>query len=258
VTEIHNKLHKKLSAGDIAFGLFSFVPSPGLMELFAIYGLDFVVIDQEHGPPSFTECEHMIRAADVFGLTTIIRLPYQDFELVPRYLDTGAQGILAPHIATIADAQAFVDAAKFPPVGKRSIDGVLLCRAARTMPVGTVEERMQRANEKVMTIALIEDVEALDNLDGILAVEGLDTILVGPTDLSASMGHSGDWNHPEVQQAVEKIQTATIKARKTLLVPLAGRASGAAVDAAAARGARMIAATDYGMVEAGISEFLGR
>jgi len=258
MAEIPNRLKTKLSSGATAFGLFSFIPSPALVELFAVNGLDFVVIDEEHRPPSFTECENMVRAADVFGLTTILRLPYQDFDLVPRYLDTGAQGILAPHIVTAADAQAFVDAAKFPPLGKRSIDGVLLCRAARTMPPGTTEERMRWANERVMTIALIEDVEALDNLGAILAVGGLDTILVGPTDLSGSMGHSGNWNHPEVQQAVERIQTAAVKAGKILLTAVAGPAPRSAIEAAEARGARMIASSDYAMVETGIAEFLGK
>lgn len=252
------RLKARLDAGKIAYGLFAFVPSPALIELYAINGLDFVIVDQEHGPPSFTECEHIVRAADVFGLSTIMRLPYPDFELIPRYLDTGTQGILAPHICTAADAQAFVDATKFAPVGKRSIDGVLLCRAARTMPPGSTDQRMKWSNDNVMTIALLEDAEALDNLDAILTVEGLDTILVGPTDLSGSMGYAGDWNHPEVRAAIERIERATIAAGKILLCPLPTAGPRSLVEAAEARGGRMIASTDYALVEAGIAGFLGK
>ena len=256
MTVSRNRLWRRLDAGETARGLFSFVSSPALIELFAINGLDFVIVDHEHGPPSFRLAEDIVRAADVFELATIMRLPYQDFDLVARYLDSGAQGILAPHISTAAQAQAFVDSVKFAPIGKRSVDGVLLSRAARTMPSGSTRDRMDWANSNVMTIALIEDIAAVDNLDQILAIEGLDTILVGPTDLSGSMGHFGDWHHPDVHQAVDHIQDAAIKAGKILLVPMATPSPTEAIAAATARGARMIASSDYTIVEAGIADFL--
>src|SRR5437762_2427434 len=112
-------LRERLARNKPLFGIFVNYPSPSLVELCGHIGYDWVFIDAEHGPLDLETCENMVRAAETAGIVPIIRLPYPDPTLVNRYLDTGAMGILVPHLGSASQARAFVDAAKYHPAGHR-------------------------------------------------------------------------------------------------------------------------------------------
>lgn len=180
-------------------GMFVGFPSPALVEMCGYAGFDFVIIDNEHGPASVETTEHLIRAARCANTIPVVRVEAPD---IPRVLDAGASGVLVPAVNDAAVAKRIVDACKYPPLGRRS--AAFTTRAGGyTFHGGPAQ--IQRVNSGVAIIAMIETEEAYRNLDGILAVKGLDGIFVGLSDLAISMGHPGDNMNVEVQRALADI-----------------------------------------------------
>jgi 2-keto-3-deoxy-L-rhamnonate aldolase RhmA len=142
----------------------------------------------------------MIKAAETAGLTPIVRVPNSDPGLAGRFLDSGAMGIIFPHCNTKGDAEAAVRAVKYPPEGERGAGG-------RSMNLSgmSVADYIREANRETMVITMIEEMEALDNLKDILAVEGLDVLWIGRLDLSISSGVPGKLDDPKIQDAVSRI-----------------------------------------------------
>ncbi len=178
-------------------GMFIGFPSPALIEMCGHAGFDFVIIDNEHGPASIETTEHLIRAAACVGILPVVRA---DEAELARVLDAGACGVQVPAVNDAAQAQRIVDLCKYPPVGRRS--------AAFTTRAGGYgffggSAQMRRVNDGVAIILMIETAQAYASLDAILAVEGVDAVFIGLSDLAISMGHAGDNLHPEVQAAVE-------------------------------------------------------
>ena len=137
----------------------------------------------------------------------MIRVPWNDKTLIKRAIDTGPDGILVPMINTAADTEAVVSAMKYPPVGERGAG------LGRAQGYGmTMGEYLSTANDEVMFIAQIEHVEAIANIDEIVEVEGLDSVMIGALDLSGSMGKLGQTDDPEVEEAVQKVLTACQRA----------------------------------------------
>jgi 4-hydroxy-2-oxoheptanedioate aldolase len=160
-------------------------------------GFDGVFLDCEHGPPSWEDVEHMVRAAEVAGYSSIVRVEHNDAALITRALDRGASGIQVPHINTAADAWAAVEHAKYAPIGHRGWSG---WRSA----LGTnAADYAHFANEHTLVAVMLEEVEALDNLDEILRVEHLDVLFVAPGDLAQSMGLPGQVEHHQVRTAID-------------------------------------------------------
>lgn len=191
----HNLAKEKLAAGRPVSVIAPGYSSAGLVELLGRMGFDAIFIDCEHGPPGWEDVENMVRAAELVDTTPIVRVQSSDPSTITRALDRGAGGVQVPHINTRAQAEAAVRAAKFAPLGHRGYAGG---RAA----LGVRSNFTSHANDETMVIAMLEEVEALKNLDEILRVEHVDAFFIAPGDLSQSMGYPGQMDHPEVQAAI--------------------------------------------------------
>ncbi len=197
-----NQAKEKILNGGIAYGVFCPFYSPTIVELIGHLGFDFVLLDAEHSPIGVESCEHMVRAADSVSLPAYIRVAVNIKQNILRYLDTGALGVQIPLINNGVEVKSVVDAVKYQPQGRRGLAGVRAAGYGLTVPL---KEYTIEANQETLISIQIETMEAVNNLDEILSVEGVDIFFIGPTDLSASMGHVGEINHPEVQNMIEKL-----------------------------------------------------
>ncbi len=199
---LRGSLRSKAEQGPV-FGCAIHIPSPELVEAIGLLGFDYVMIDAEQGQMSVETCTEMVRAANAVGVSPVIRIAYHDPRLLNRYLNTGAIGVMVPHVKTAAEARALVANTKFAPVGQRSF-----ATHARASGYGLVHKSdyyQEMANRETMIFVIIEDMEGVENLPEILKVDGIDVFGVGMRDLSTSLGYQGQWNHPKVQEIVERI-----------------------------------------------------
>lgn len=203
---IKNRFKEKIKAGQPAFGFYLYFPSPELVEFMGYAGFDYVLIDAEHFAFGLETAQAQVRAAELTGMTPIVRVPKNDEELILGYLETGVLGIVVPHTNTVEDAQAAVQAVKYPPLGSR---GAGMARAANYGLTQTYTEYLNEANRQTMVLPLVEELEGINNLAEILTVEGVDGVSIGPGDLSLSMGLAR--SHPRVRELMEKAR-AQIKA----------------------------------------------
>jgi len=242
----HNLAKKKLATGKPISVIAPGYSSAGLVELLGRMGFDGIFIDCEHGPAGWEEVENMVRAAELVDATPIVRVQSNDPSTITRALDRGAGGVQVPHINTRAQAEAAVRAAKFAPLGHRGYAGG---RSA----LGVKGNFTNHANEETMVVAMLEEVEALKNLDDILKVEHIDAFFIAPGDLSQSMGYPGQLDHPDVQAAVHDAVRRTRDA---------GRAPGVlTTNAASARryldlGALLIYVSLASLLQPGARDFL--
>jgi 4-hydroxy-2-oxoheptanedioate aldolase len=212
-----NPMIEKIRQGQPALGLSLMIPSPQLVEMAGKIGFDWVLIDCEHGSISLETVELMAMAAEAAGITAIVRPPKNDPEIIVQYMDRGVAGLQAPHINTASEARQVVAAVKYHPLGARS-----LAVGTRSAGYGfniDLAEYTAQANRDTLVCVQIEDKEALDNIADIAAVEGVDVLFVGPSDLSQSLGYPGQSGHPVVREAMDRAFAA---------IAAAGRASGTA------------------------------
>ena len=200
-----NKIKAKMSTGELSYGCQLAFPSAPLIELMGRAGLDFVLFDGEHGTFSWEALDDMCRAAELAGVTSIARVPNIEPSTILRYLDRGVLGILGPGIDTKEDAQQLADACLYAPQGKRGLGG-----APRAADYTTVSDRayVEGANSEMLVVAFLEHVEAIDNLDAILSVGGIDAYYVGPQDISMSLGLLGQPDHPKVHELTDRVRAA--------------------------------------------------
>jgi 4-hydroxy-2-oxoheptanedioate aldolase len=183
-----NLTKAKLAEGKVVFGAIVNRYAPDLVELFGAIGYDFVMIDCEHGPMHLDQVEHMVRAAEVFDITPITRVPNHEESVILGYLDRGVQGIIVPHVNTREIAEAVARAARYHPEGQRGVGG------GRAHDYGVGVSRSESAawiNSQLLVIPMVEETEAVDNLDAILTVAGIDILHVASGDLGQSMGNPG-------------------------------------------------------------------
>jgi 4-hydroxy-2-oxoheptanedioate aldolase len=183
-----NTTKTKLHEGKVVFGAIISRHAPDLVELFGAIGYDFVMIDGEHGSMSLDEVEHMVRAAEAFGITPIARIPNHEDSTILRFLDRGVQGIIVPHVNTREVAEAVVKAARYWPDGHRGMAG------GRPHDYGvrvSRDESTRWINSQLLVIPMIEETEAVSNLDAILEVSGVDVLHVASGDLGQSMENPG-------------------------------------------------------------------
>lgn len=203
-----NNILAKQRAGEKAYGISFAFASADLIEVAGIAGFDYVFLDGEHGPFTTETIEVLCRAADAAGLTPIARVPDTSLPTILRYLDRGIMGIMGPHVCTGDDAQRLADACRFTPRGRRSFGSGRGTYYGVPSPRG---ESMRQIDDEMLVIALLEDVEALEDLPDLLAVEGVDFFSFGPNDLAQSMGLTGEPDHPKVKAAMQ-IATEQIRA----------------------------------------------
>ncbi len=181
-----NTTKAKLEEGQVVFGAIISRFAPDLVELFGAIGYDFVMIDCEHGPMNLDQVEHMVRAAEVFNITPIARIPDHSEPTILRFLDRGLQGVIVPHINNGEEAAAVAQASRYHPEGFRGVGG----GRAHDYGVGVSRsESTQWVNSQTLVIPMVEDTRAVDNLDDILAVPGVDVLHVASGDLGQSMGN---------------------------------------------------------------------
>ena len=192
---------KEKLKGDGAIGVFSKTSDPAFIEAMGYAGMDYVIIDLEHGPNSVQSVQNLIRGAQVAGLMPIVRVKESCASVQSEVLDIGAGGIQVPQITTKAEAEAVIKRTKFSPVGEGGV-----CRFVRAANYSAKDrfEYFKDANEAV-TILQIEGQEGIDNIEDILSVEGIDVLFIGPYDLSQSLGVAGQIEHPLVEQKMLEI-----------------------------------------------------
>ncbi len=206
-----NKTRHIIAEGGSAFGTFAMLGEPALVEMIGYAGLDFVLIDTEHSGNTTEQVGNLVRAAEVSGITPLVRVTTNSHELILRALDAGAAGVLVPQVNTVAEAAAAVRAARYAPQGERGVAGVV--RAARYGFV-PMADYLQGSNRENLVITQVEHIDAVKNLESILAVEGIDGIFIGPTDLSQSMGVTGQFNDPELRKTIHSVIDKTRRTNK--------------------------------------------
>lgn len=196
-----NRFKAALKAGQHQLGVWNSIGGNTVPEMLAIAGFDWVLLDTEHSPVEPVEILPALQAVAGYPQTSaVVRPVVNDTALIKRYLDMGAQTLLIPYVQTAEEAEAAVAAMRYPPAGVRGLSG--LSRATR---FGRVANYHRHASDELCLLVQVETQEAVDNLDSIAAVDGVDGVFIGPSDLSASMGHTGNSGHPEVAAAIETI-----------------------------------------------------
>lgn len=207
-----NIMKAKIQSGQPALGVSVMFPSPQIVEMIGALGFDWVLIDCEHGTIDVESVELLVMAAEVSGITPIVRPPSKDAADILRVLDRGAMGVQVPHVNTAEDARAVVAAVKYHPLGTRGL-------AAGTRPgnygIGlTAAEYVAQVNRETLVCVQLEEGEALRNINEILQVEGIDVFFIGPSDLSQSMGFPGRSDMPIVQELIHAAFAAIVAAGK--------------------------------------------
>ena len=180
-----------------------------IIEIMAGAGFDWLCIDMEHSVTDYSEAQQLIAAVQSKGLTSFVRVGENNPRIIKRVLDAGADGIIVPMVCSKEDALKAVDSVKYPPVGKR---GVGLARAQQ-YGFG-FEEYASRVNTRTKIIAQIEHIDAIKNLEAILSVEGIDGTIIGPYDLSGSLGKPGRYDDDDVKKAIAQYEDVTKRYNK--------------------------------------------
>lgn len=191
---LRRTLRERLFDGETVIGAFQITQSPMIAELLGDAGMDFVLIDQEHGPLTAETTVSLAMGAECGEADTVIRVRSNSEDEIQRALDVGASGVEIPQIETGTDARAAVNAARFDPIGERGLSQYV--RAGKYVG-GTDYTEVQ--NEEILVIVHIEGQEGVENIDEIVAVEGIDCVFLGPYDLSQSLGIPGQVRHDHVE-----------------------------------------------------------
>lgn len=193
-------------------GVFSKTTDSNFVEALGHSGMDFVILDQEHGPIHNETLHNHIRAAKVGGMTSIVRVKGIDANAIGAALDAGADGVQVPNISTAIDAENAVKAARFYPKGNRGV-----CRFVKAANFGSAhkDKYFEGANMKLL-ILQVEGTEGIANIDDILAIKGYDILFIGPYDLSQSLGIPGKVTHPDMQKLMEEVANKAKKKNKRL------------------------------------------
>ncbi len=197
---IENLVKRRLQQGLPVIGIWISLPSPAVAELMAGIGMDWLMIDAEHGPAGWETVEDLIRAMKGTDVTPLVRVAGNDPVLIKKALDRGALGVLVPLVNTAEAARAAVAACKYPPDGIRGVAGTRANRFGADL-----SQYFATWNREVLVACQIETVQALENLDAIVTVPGIDVLFVGPNDLSASLNHFRQFDDPEFTKAVDHI-----------------------------------------------------
>jgi 4-hydroxy-2-oxoheptanedioate aldolase len=202
-----NAFKAAIAAGKQQIGLWVSLSSPYSTEIVAGSGFDWLLIDGEHSPNDPPLVLPQLQAAEPYPVSCIVRPAWNDKVLIKRYLDIGTQSLLVPYVETVEQAQAAVDAIRFPTRGVRGVAGVT--RASR---YGRVADYAKHAERELCLLVQIETRLGMDNLEAIAKVDGIDGIFIGPADLSAGYGYLGQIQHPEAQSiikdAVKRVRAA--------------------------------------------------
>lgn len=195
-----NTLIQKIAIQKYVYGPFCKIQDPTIVELAALSGFDFIIIDMEHGPHDIVSVQNMLRAAEARGIEAVVRVQNNE-TLILKLLDIGVKCIQVPQISTVKDAQKLLSYTKFYPQGNRG-----MCRYVRAAEYTNISglNYFKEANNTLTTIIHIEGMKGIENLAEIVKIDGIDIIFLGCYDLSQSCGVPGEINHPKVIDAMKK------------------------------------------------------
>ena len=202
-------LKSRLNRSELTIGSWVTLGHPSIAEIMASAGFDWLVLDMEHSVLELGEVQAIIQVLDAKQCPAIVRLTSNHPDQIKRVMDAGATGIMVPMIKSAADAEAAVAGVYYPPRGQRGVG------LARAQGYGvSFQAYRQWLEENAVIVVMIEHVDAVKAIDQILAVPGIDAYIIGPYDLSGSMGRPGDLNHPDVQAAIAQVLEAGRRAQK--------------------------------------------
>ncbi|MBB5702101.1 4-hydroxy-2-oxoheptanedioate aldolase [Ochrobactrum daejeonense] len=204
-----NEFKRRLLAGETLHGLWMSIASPQTAEALSLVGFDWLLFDTEHSPVEVAGVQPLLQAAAAGKSAVVVRPAWNDKVLLKRILDIGAQTVLVPFVQTPEEAAAAVAATRYPPSGIRGVAG-----STRASRFGLTSDYFTVANEETCVLVQIETREALDRLEAIAAVDGVDGVFVGPSDLAASLGHLGKPGHADVQAALQQAAQRILAAGK--------------------------------------------
>lgn len=201
-----NRTKRILASGGVAVGIsHTLLPTAEIPKMYGAAGLDWVFLDSEHSPFSTDTLHDLVRAYRTTPVTAVVRVCDFQYDLVARALDSGAEGIIFPRCEDPDRLENAVRGAKFPPLGHR---GFGLGPPQIDYQSATFGEITEHCNRETLLIAQIETADALDRLPALASIEGLDVLLVGPADLSVSLGVGGQWDHPKLIAAIDRVIAA--------------------------------------------------
>ncbi len=245
-----NPLKRKLQAGQPCFGAWMLSTSADMAEILAYAGLDFLLIDHEHGQGSIDDAIAQLRAMKGTDCTGMLRVPVNDHVYIKRALDAGVGGIMVPNVNTADEARRVVEACRYAPAGIRGAFGGM-----RAMRYGFDPGYHDGAFENLVVAVQVESAPAIDNIPAIAAIDGIDVIFIGPRDLSATLGKLNQFDDPVVKTQIERAEAAILKSGRILG---STALSGKAAKAMAGRGFRFIVGgSDVGLLGQGARVMLG-
>ena len=201
----HNAFKHALAAGRQQIGLWCSLSSHYSLKVVAGSGFDWLLIDTEHSPNDLESLVPQLQAVAPYPTTPVVRVPWNDMVTIKRVLDIGAQSLLLPYVQNVEEARAAVAATRYPPQGVRGVAGTT--RATR---FGRVKDYARRAAEELCLLVQVETREALEHIEAIAALDGIDGIFIGPADLHASMGYTGETANaavlPQIDDALRRIR----------------------------------------------------
>lgn len=208
-----NQLKKRLLESKASYGVISPTTDPTVCEYIGLCGMDFYIMDAEHGPLTLADIIHMTRACETAGITPLARIPANDEKMILQYLDAGIMGVMMPGTNTVEDCRKLVEHIKYFPLGRRGLGPV---RSADYMAGRLSQaEYISFANEQTLVFPMIETTECLNNLEEMVSLEGVDGFILGPRDLSLSMGFTDGPAHPEVKAVIDEAIRIVTGAGKT-------------------------------------------
>ena len=206
-------LKDKIASGKPSIGASIAMASPDLVDFCGFLGFEWIIMDTESGPIGPSECLAICRVCEAHAMVPIVKVPGPDPQVIQSYLRTGAKGIVVPHVNTAEVAHRIVDAARYPPEGRRGHD--MGSRSSGYAPVAIDAEYLARSNRELLVGVLIENETGMANLEAILEISGIDALYIGPGDLAMSMGYQ-DRDHPAVQQVIAEGRRKILASGKAL------------------------------------------
>jgi 2-keto-3-deoxy-L-rhamnonate aldolase RhmA len=206
---MNNPMKEKVMKGRAVIGtMIVQVREPAIVQLFAEFGLDYLFIDMEHGPFSIETASDLIQVARLAGITPLVRVGETQYHLYSRALDAGAMGIMTPRVETVEQVRRIISYTKYPPVGERGFSRLAAHVDFRDIDVA---DYVAYANDNILNIIQIESKRAVENIDYLISVPGVDGVIVGMEDLALSLGVPGDTHHSLVVEMLERIVGACQK-----------------------------------------------
>ncbi|WP_298477762.1 aldolase/citrate lyase family protein [uncultured Maribacter sp.] len=246
-----NRLKKRIEEGKVGFGIIGPTIDPTICEYVGYTGMDFYMMDGEHGAITPSEVTNMVRACELVNTTPLARIRSVDTKLILQYMDAGVMGVMMPSIDTVEDVKKMIDAIKYPPFGKRGLGPV---RAADYMQGSMSQaEYVKFANEQTLVLPQIESLECVKNLPELCKLDGVDGFIIGPRDLAMSMGFYDGPGHDEVKKLLDEIFSTILESGKWY-----GTVAGNATQAEALidKGASFIMNSVQGLIKASGTAFL--